>query len=229
MNANTITGMLHADAYSVLADCCKTIDDVSYRTTDAGFCDNATAVKSTATQKDKMPNKAKTVLHTKTSDWLYAKIADENGNVASDKWIMRDITDVSIIENNGEKKVVVVSFTDGKKEKAVLCDDDTFTLEQGISVCIAKKLLSDKVGAKHGSSIYNKIIDRAVKIYDKAQQEEQKKIAEEAAKKEKYKKLVAKKQAKRMKREAAERENQIEIQKEAYLRAMREFNTRSAD
>ena len=224
MNVNSITNALISGSFSGLAY----IDDESC-IAQSKNCTSMTTEKSTVTQNEKMPNKAKTVLHAKNNDWLYVKIADENGNVASDKWIMRDITDVSIIESNGEKKVVVVSFTDGKKEKAVLCDDDTFTLEQGISVCIAKRLLSDKVGTKYGSSIYNKIIDRAVKIYTKAQREEQKKIAEESARKEKYKKLVAKKQAKRMKREAAERENQIEIQKEAYLRAMHEFHTRSAD
>lgn len=181
-------------------------------------------------QPEKMPNKAKTVLHTNNSnDLLCVKIADDNGNVARDTLIMRDISDVSVIENNGEKKVVIVYFTDGTKEKAVLCDDDTFTLEQGISVCIAKKLLSNKLGSKYGSSIYNKIIDRAVKIYNKSQKEAQKKESEEAAKKEKYRKLIAKKQAKRVKRMEEERERQIEIQKEAYLRAMRECNTRSAD
>lgn len=83
--------------------------------------------------------------------------------------------------------------------------------------------------ASNGSSLYNKIINRGVKVYKRSVKMAEKKAAEESAKKEKYKKLVAKKQAKRMKREAAEREHQIEIQKEAYLRAMHEFHTRSAD
>lgn len=180
--------------------------------------------------KEYMPQNAKTLLYNRrNTKGIYIKIADKDGCVGADKYLMSDIVDVSIIESNEHCRVIVATFSDGGKEKAVLSNDDFFTLEQGISICIAKKLLSDRVGETHGSSVYNKLISRGVKVFENRIKEANKKAAEEAAMKEKYKKIVAKKQAKRKKRIAEERENQIEIQKEAYLRAMHEYNTRSAD
>lgn len=177
-----------------------------------------------------LPENTKTMLYRGgCANGLRAKVAGNNRKVAKDVYLMADIVDVSIIESNGKKKVVVITFDDKTKEKAVLDNADTFSLEQAISICIAKKMFSDKVGKDIGGSVYNKVIDRGMKVYKRSVKMAEKKAAEESAKKEKYKKLVLKKQVKRMKREAAERENQIEIQKEAYLRAMHEFHTRSAD
>ena len=181
-------------------------------------------------EKERMPEKAKTILYTpKNSKGLYIKIADKDGFVDRNKYLMQDIVDVSIIANDEQNRVVVVTFGDGGKEKAVLLKNDHFDLEDGISICIAKKLVSNLIGSQYGSSVYNKMVERGAKVYKRKVKEAEKKAAEEAAKKEKYKKIVAKKQEKRKKRIAEERENQIEIQKEAYLRAMHEYNTRSAD
>jgi len=133
------------------------------------------------------------------------------------KWF--NISDVQIVV---EDKVIVVTFNDGTSEKAVLCDGDTFSLEQGISICLAKKLLSYQTGG-HGSREYNKIIKRGMKVYNdklKAEAEKKRKEEEEKARRER---IAAKKYAKRLRRENAEKEKQIEIQKEAYLRAMREL------
>lgn len=130
------------------------------------------------------------------------------------------VSDVQIIVDD---KVIVVTFDDGTSEKAVLCDGDTFSLEQGISICLAKKLLSDKTGG-HGSREYNKIIKRGMKVYSnklKAEAEAKRKEEEEKSRRER---IATKKDAKRKRREDAERERAIEIQKEAYLRAMQEFH-----
>lgn len=179
--------------------------------------------------KEKMPDKAKTLIHLDSyGKNLFLKIADKDGYVGRDRYVMSEITDVQVIERP-YKSQVIVFFADGTSETATLDYYDQFNLEQGISTCIAKKLFSKIVGKDYGGSTYNKIIDRAVKVFRKNEKARAKKIAEEEAKKRKYEKMVAKKKAKCQKREAEAREKQIEIQKEAILRALHQWNTRAAD
>ncbi len=172
-----------------------------------------------------VPDGAKTVLRVYNGN-MVADVCNDS-KVTRSNVLMPDIVDVSIVEANGVKKVVFVKFADGTVQKSVLSDDDTFSLEQGISICVTKKLFDMRTG--NGSSLYNKIISRGLKVYGNAQKEKAKQIADAAEKKAKADKAVAKKRAKRLKREAAAREAQIEIQKEAYLRAMRENNSTSQD
>lgn len=154
----------------------------------------------------------------------------ENGKVAfADKSVyvdsvMPDISDVHTIENNGEVRVVVVTFADGTTEKAVLSADDTYSLEYGISICVTKRLLSMKCDGQ-GNSVYNKIVRHGLKVYENAQKQAIKDAEEAYALQARIEKYAKKRAAKRAKREVAAREEFIEIQKEAYLRAMREFNS----
>lgn len=108
----------------------------------------------------KMPKEAKTVLFSDFRDNLTA-ISRFGGSITPYR-IMPDIKDVSVVDDK-ESKVVVVKFSDGESEKAVLSKEDTFNLEQGISICITKKLLSMK--CPNGNNLYNKIIKRAVNVY----------------------------------------------------------------
>lgn len=193
-----------------------------YSISSSGISISSDCILNAKPNREVMPNNAKTLLY-QDRKCLNVKIADKDGYVDKQKYLMSDIEDVSVVCNNGEKRVVKIKFADGQTEKAVLDADDTFSLEQGINVCIAKKLFSEIAGCEHGGSIYNKVIDRAVKKYNQKLKAEQKKAEEAAASKKKYQKLIEKKRNKRIKRENAARENQIEIQKEAYLRAMREL------
>lgn len=129
------------------------------------------------------------------------------------------IVDVQIIK----ERVVVIYFADGTEEKAILSEDDSFSFEQGISICLMKKMFSLSSRRNQGSSMYNKLINYAKKVYRDNREADSK--AELAAKNdaEKIEKLKAKAKARKAKRLAAQREEQIEIQKEAYLRAMKEF------
>ena len=126
------------------------------------------------------------------------------------------ITDVKTYDD----KVVKVLFADGTYEKAVLSENDTFSLEQGVSICLTKKLLSKIVGSDFSGSVYNKIVDYALGVYDDkvkaAKETKEKAEKEKAAAKEKAEKI----KAIRAKRKAQLREEQIEIQAEAYRRAM---------
>lgn len=137
--------------------------------------------------------------------------------------IIPHIKDIQVIKD----RVVIVSFADDSQEKAVLDSADTFSLEQGISICITKKMLSMETNG-NGSSAYNKLINHCLKVYENSRKTEEKAKAEEQAAKEKEKKAADKARVKRIKKANKNREREIEIQKEAYLRAMREFGGNSA-
>lgn len=110
-------------------------------------------------------------------------------------------------------KVVEVVFYDGTIEKVVCYEDDTFSLEMAITICMAKKLYG-------GTAAYNKAVRDGMKVYKrmlKHKQNEKEERERIAKKKQKRKEYLAR-------REARRREEQIEIRKEAYIRAMKELN-----
>ena len=172
---------------------------------------NSTGVTGTVTitENDKKPEvlpEVKSTL-TKNNKGKLCATFYKDGFKTSTKELIPDIKDV-IVHNNC---VVIVEFTDGTSEKAVLHPCDEFSVEQGISICITKKLVG-------GSSIYNKLINRAIKVMINNDAEKTKREQEEEARKERKKKNDEKK----ARRKAAKREEYIETQKEAYIRALRE-------
>lgn len=165
-----------------------------------------------------MPVEAKSFVYTDASKIRAAVYKD--GRRVEDTYIMPDITDVSVAND----RVVFVTFADGTKEKAVLAADDEFSLEQGISICVTKKLLSMQT-EDNGGSVYNKIIEKGLKVIKDKQKKAEAAKLDEQKKRAKINKLKAKK----VRKANAAREAQIEMQKEAYLRAMREFNGTSTN
>ena len=129
----------------------------------------------------------------------------KDGFFQSERKLMSDIVDVRVYDNT-----VVVIFADKTKTSAVLDSVDTFSIDQGISVCITKKLLGED-----GNSLYNKLVTRALKAIKR------KKKAEETAakKKEEEKKARELKKARSQRRKAKKREEAISIQAEAMKRA----------
>lgn len=128
------------------------------------------------------------------------------------------IIDVNQIVPN---KVVEVTFADGTKEKSVCREPDTFSLESAISICISKKIMG-------GSSSYNNAVKRGMKVYEDKQKRESAEKAEQERIDKKRAKRLAYKERRAVKRieeanqqKAKEREEQIAIQTEAYLRAMK--------
>ena len=155
-------------------------------------------------------------------DYIYVRTKnDEYIDTVSP--VMPDIVNVSIIENNGEKKVIRVDFADGDTVKSILSSEDTFNLEQGISVCITKKLLND-ITHNNGSSTYNKIVNHCLKVYKCKQIEAETEKRTREMIEAKRKKYIEKRKRKMERKRQAEREEKIAIQEEAYLRAMRRFN-----
>ena len=130
----------------------------------------------------------------------------KDGFFESERTIMPDIKDVKV-----HNKTVLVTFADNTQTVAVLDKEDEFNLEQGISICITKKLLGE-----NGGSVYNKLIKRAFKV--KKQNEKTAEKAKKAKEKEKQRKELA--LARHKKKLAKKREANIEMHKEAYIRAM---------
>lgn len=139
------------------------------------------------------------------------ELVSKNGNIyvrhykdgffQTERKLMSDIADVRVYDNT-----VVVMFADKTKTSAVLDSVDTFSVDQGISVCITKKLLGED-----GSSLYNKLVTRALKVIKKnkkAAEDEKKKKAED-------KKAREIKKARAQRRKAKKREDSINIQAEA--------------
>lgn len=166
-------------------------------------------VAKTIMANDKKPDvdpEVKSTL-TKNSKGKLCATFYKDGFKTSTKELIPDIKDVIVYNDH----VVVVEFVDGTTEKAVLHPEDQFSIEQGISICISKKLVG-------GSSIYNKLIDRAIKVMINNDAEKTKREQEEEVRKERKKKNDEKK----ARRKVAQREKYIETQKEAYIRALRE-------
>ena len=126
-----------------------------------------------------------------------------------------NIRDVNVLV---EDKVVEVTFSGGKKQKAVCAEGDKFDLETAISICITKHLLG-------GTKAYNDAIKYGMRVYNN----KQKKIEEEK----KLQELIARKREKRLakmkKRAEKKREEAIAIQTEAYIRAMKAMKEEGAE
>ena len=133
----------------------------------------------------------------------------KDGFFKNERRLMPDIADIKI-----HNKTVVMTFSDNTKTVAALDSEDTFSLEQGISICITKKLLGE-----NGGAIYNKLIKRALKV--KKQNEAA--VAKQEKEKEEAKQRKAKALERHQKKQAKKRESRISEMAEAYIRAMKHF------
>lgn len=179
--------------------------------------DYYTSLAKTEAEKEKAPKEATNILFAEGNSVKVKNCKD--GEVQNTKTIMSDIKNIEVKHNGENSTVIFVTFKDGKTEKAVLDKDDEFSLEHGLTIIMLEKLLSDK--GVNGKSVHNKLIGRALKLYDKQEKDKAAKAKNEADEKAKKKRIEEKRRAKKHKQAVAEREYQIEIQKEAYLRAMK--------
>lgn len=132
---------------------------------------------------------------------------------------------ISSYEILARNKVIRVSFSDGTQEKVICDDKDKFDLQRGLFVALSKKMYKDKYtleGIEHMATElsyqkkYVKMVNKAIKDHNKKLiEEENKKHEEELQKKLAYERKV--------KRDKKKRERMINIQKEAYVRAMKEI------
>lgn len=149
-------------------------------------------------------------------------IENGNWNLPALGLISTSIVGYDVVVPN---KVILVTFSDGKTEKLICSEEDEFDLRKGLFIAIAKHKYKDEftlegIEAKAKEISYTKkyvkMVDKAIKNHDKAIKEQ--KIAEEREREEKRKA-----HEKRMKNAKKHREKKIQVQKEAYLLAMKEF------
>ena len=101
-------------------------------------------------------------------------------------YLMPEFSDVRIIrDKEGSSIGVEIDFADGTKQKAICMPDDTFNLEQGITICLFKKMLTYgcHIEEQYVTGVYNKLVKHAIKIRNRRiKAEEEAKKAEEEAK-----------------------------------------------
>jgi hypothetical protein len=200
------------NALTSLEGCKASVDYITINT-DCGI------TTTTRVQKEEAPKDATNLLVVKDKR---IKVKNcKNGFVEATKDIMPDIKEVSVSADGVNSTVIIVTFTDGTIEKAVLDPEDDFSLEHGFTIIMLEKLLSDM--GVDGKSVHNKLVKHAIKFY-KHQEDERVKAAElKKAEKEKKKRIEEKIRVRKAKKARAEREYQIEMHKEAYLRALNEM------
>jgi len=133
-------------------------------------------------------------------------------------YVMPEISDVRHITNKDNVIGVEVKFADGTKQKAICSPNDTFNLEQGITICLFKKILEDGMVAFNvfykgrGTSIYNKLVNHAIKVMErriKAEEEAEKKEAERKLKEQRFIEKKRRADERKAKRESEQRINEM--------------------
>ena len=130
------------------------------------------------------------------------------------KWI-EGLPAVEKVETYNNR-VVKVTFIDGTFTKAVCSENDIFDLDVGITVCAMKRLLG--TNSENATRKYNRFINHVHSVIEKNTLKELAEEAQKAKEKNKQRKAELKKAAKKLKA----REEQIDIQKQAILRAQKE-------
>lgn len=143
-----------------------------------------------------------------------SSVYEDNNNI--------EISSYEILARN---KVIRIFFSDGTQEKVICDDKDEFDLRRGLFVALSKKIYKEKYtleGIEHMATElsyqkkYVKMVDKAIKDHNRKLVEEENKKHEEAL----QKRLAYERKVKRDKKK---RERTINIQKEAYVRAMKEI------
>lgn len=120
-----------------------------------------------------------------------------------------------------EYKIVTVTFTSGHVQEAICMPGDDYDLSRGIEVCIMKELFG-------GTKAYNDFMRKTVKDYKdgiKRKERREAKAAEDKAIAERRKAKNEKRKAElEAKKKAAKRQEKIDIQAEAFLKAMQMYD-----
>lgn len=130
------------------------------------------------------------------------------------------------------EKVVVVYFTDGQSEKMVCREPDVFDLHRCLYLAIAKHLYKQEYtteGIEYKASElsmkkkYVKIVENAIKVHNRMLRDQEKAERLELERIAAKNRRLQKKQEKRAQTKEVKLEEAIEMHKEAYLRAMKEY------
>ena len=221
---DTIKLTYNADGTITRNPCTTTTWDTVVTIADSGYVANYVSSDCCShehkpAKKEEAPAGATNLLVTKDKRIKVKNCKD--GFVETTKDIMPDIKEVSVSADGVNSTVIIVTFTDGTTEKAILDPEDDFSLEHGLTIIMLEKLLSDK--GVDGKSVHNKLVKHAIKFYKNQEETKAKEIAKQKEEKARIQRIKEKIRSRKAKKAHDEKEYQIEIQKEAYLRAMREI------
>lgn len=152
-----------------------------------------------------------------------------------------DIGTINIIDGNSivdikilhPDKVVQVTFADGTVIKTICHESDVFDLNKSLYIAISKKKYNGTFtpeGIEYMAHIlsmeryYVGIVNKALKEFNKKTKDNIKRQLEDDAKRISEEKKKAKLAMYKQRRREKAVEREINIQKEAYLRAMKELN-----
>lgn len=144
-----------------------------------------------------------------------------------------DIVDVEVIVPG---KVVEVTFGDYKKEKMICSKEDEYDLRWCLFIALAKHLykkdytqegIEYKANELKYLKKYVKIVNNALKKYHKKCADIKKLEENREAELESIARKRAKKEAHKARREQKRKDEQIAIQKEAYIQAMEYMNNKT--
>ena len=178
-----------------------------------------------ATRKPAAPLKTKCKMVVNQREGIICAETYKDGFCEATRTVMPDILDVKVVQQEGEDRAVIVYFVDNTYAKAVFTDPENYSLEHGVSICITKRLL----GEHDGTSLYNKILRRALRIKSENEAVREKHRAEAEALKKKQAKMAEKRRKRQTRRAAAKREAQVSIITDAIIRAMSSINTVADD
>lgn len=132
------------------------------------------------------------------------------------KWLEGILPAVEKVETYNNR-VVKVTFIDGTFTKAVCSENDNFDLDVGITICAMKRLLG--TNSENATREYNRFINHVHSVMEKNSLAEVAEEAQKAKEKSKQRKAELKRAAKKLKA----KEEKIDIQKQAIIRAHQEM------
>lgn len=166
-------------------------------------------------QKDTVSPEGNILINTNTitlppTSSSYFTINNNNNNMtATSKYIMKDSNSIEKVKEIVPEKVYLFTFADGSVIKTVCDKNDIFDFEFAFYLALAKKLYSKNYtmdGIMHMArelkyqKYFVKIVNKGIKKFYKDQKENAKREEEERLKRERHKKFVAKKIAKKQKK-----------------------------
>lgn len=133
-------------------------------------------------------------------------------------YLMPEFSDVRIIRNKeGFSIGVEIDFADGTKQKAICMPDDVFNLEQGITICLFKKMLTYgcygcHIEEQYVTGVYNKLVKHAIKIRNeriKTEEEDKKAKEEDKLQEQRFQEKRRKAKIRQAKRKSERRINEL--------------------
>ena len=130
-------------------------------------------------------------------------------------YLMPEFSDVRIIRNKESSPIgVKISFADDTEQKAICMPDDTFNLEQGITICLFKKILTYgcHIEEQYVTGVYNKLVKHAIKIRNeriKVEEEDKKAKEEDKLQEQRFQEKRRKAKIRQAKRKSERRINEL--------------------